>query len=84
MTAKRRKIDRSVTLLWRACLEGREPAESLSMEQRERLVVLLLDRGWPQALIAEHTQLSTYTTARICDRIRLRRLDATGERQRAG
>lgn len=74
----------SSKLLWRACLDGREPAESLSTEQRERLVVLLLDRGWSVELIAEHTFMSTYTTARICARIVLRRLDATAERQRAG
>lgn len=70
----------STILLWRACLDGREPAESLSTEQRERLVVLLLARGWSVALIAEHTQMSTYTTARICERIQLRKL----ERKRAG
>lgn len=70
----------SSKLLWRACLDGREPAESLSMEQRERLVALLLGRGWPLDVIAVHTFMTTYTTARICDRIRLRQL----ERQRAG
>lgn len=64
----------SPKLLWRACLDGREPAESLPMEMRERLVSLLLDRGWPLDVIAEHTFMTLYTTGRICERIRLRRL----------
>jgi hypothetical protein len=70
----------SPKLLWLACLDGREPAESLSAELRERLVALLLDRGWPVAVIAEHTFMTTYTTGRICDRIKLRQL----ERRRTG
>lgn len=87
MTTKRRVIDRSGILLWRACLDGREPAESLPMAKRELLVWILLGRGWSVVAIAEHTLMSTYTTARICRRLELRRLDEgrpEAERQRAG
>lgn len=65
----------SPKLLWRACLDGREPAESLPTADRERLVELLMDHGWPLEVIADHTFMTTYTTGRICDRIRLRRVD---------
>jgi hypothetical protein len=70
----------SPKLLWRACLDGREPAESLPSALRERLVSILLGRGWSVVDIAEHTFMTTYTTGRIRDRVRLRQL----ERKRAG
>jgi hypothetical protein len=71
----RLKPDVSSKLVWRACLDGREPAESLTPALRERLVAILLGRGWPVAAIAEHTFMSTYTADRICSRVRLRRSD---------
>jgi hypothetical protein len=53
------------SLLWRACLNGREPAESLSTAARARLVTVLAGKGWTDAEIASWTRQTTYTTARI-------------------
>jgi hypothetical protein len=58
--------------LYRRCLDGSEPAESLSMEWRERLLRILHNRGWTDCEIAVHTRMSTYTTARIRSRMRLK------------
>jgi hypothetical protein len=60
---------RSGQLLWRACLEGREPAESLDPRDREDLVVGLVGLGWTDLEIATLTRMSLYTTARIRHRL---------------
>ncbi|QWF81152.1 hypothetical protein [Amycolatopsis sp. CA-230715] len=51
--------------LYAACHAGTLPAEVLSTEDRARLVRALWRRGWADVEIAEHTLMSTYTTARI-------------------
>jgi hypothetical protein len=58
-------------LLWQLCLNGREPAESLPTNARERLVRLLHARGWSDVQIADWTRMSTYTTGRIRTRLEL-------------
>ena len=60
---------RSGRLLWEACCAGREPAEALDPRDREDLVAGLVEHGWTDVEIAVHTHMSTYTTARIRDRI---------------
>lgn len=60
---------RSGALLWRACLLGTEPAESLDTRDREDLVAELLSRGWSVRDIAALTRMSTYTTGRIVARV---------------
>jgi hypothetical protein len=60
---------RSGQLLWRACLEGREPAESLHWRDREDLVAGLVGNGWTDREIAALTRMSLYTTARIRHRL---------------
>lgn len=62
---------RSGPLLWRACLLGQEPAESLHPRDREDLVAALVARGWTTAEIATLTRMTTYTTARIRARLEL-------------
>lgn len=58
--------------MWTACVEGREPAESLPTKDREDLVYHLVhELGWTDVHIAEHTRMSTATTARIRERIGL-------------
>lgn len=56
-------------LQYRAALNGREPAEALTTRDRARLVAALTVRGWTVQRIAEHTRMTTYTTARIRDRL---------------
>lgn len=56
---------------YRACLGGSEPAEALSVKNRERLVGDLWERGLTDTEIAAHTRMTVYTTARIRDRIGL-------------
>ncbi len=63
---QRSKYDR-----WAACCQGRFPAEVLSTRDREDLIVDLHTLGWSDVEIAEHCMLSTYTTARIRDRLGL-------------
>lgn len=57
--------------LYRKCLDGHEPAESLPQLERQRLVLILHNRGWTDTEIATHTRMTTYTTARIRARMRL-------------
>jgi hypothetical protein len=59
------------SLTWRACLAGRLPAEVLPTVERERLVETLWARAWTDAEIASHTFMTTYTTARIRERLKL-------------
>jgi len=56
---------------WRACCAGELPAEALSTRDREDLLAELHGLGWTDREIAEHTRLSTYTTARLLDRLGL-------------
>lgn len=56
---------------WQQCCAGELPAEKLSTRDREDLITELYELGWPDSEIAEHTRLSTYTTARIRDRLGL-------------
>lgn len=58
--------------LYTACLEGRLPAEVLPTALRERLVRALHRRGWTDPEIATYTCMTTYTTARIRQRLALR------------
>lgn len=60
---------RSGRLLWEACCAGREPAEALDPRDREDLVAGLVESGWADVEIAVHTRMSTYTAARIRDRV---------------
>lgn len=79
MSARRRSIPAAVALaaarsdwrLWRACWEGREPAELLTTQDREDLVWQLHALGWSDGQIADHTWMTEYTTARIRERIGL-------------
>lgn len=57
--------------LYKACLEGRAPAETLPTAQRSLLVRVLHSRGFTDLEIAEHTRMSLYTTARIRQRCEL-------------
>lgn len=54
-----------------ACLSGQLPAESLPTTDRERLIQVLHGRGWTDVEIAVHTSMTTYTLARIRNRIGL-------------
>jgi len=62
---------RSDWRLWRACWEGREPADALPTQDREDLVWQLHQRGWSDEQIADHTRMTEYTTARIRARLGL-------------
>lgn len=64
-------VPRSRRALWLACWEGRLPAEVLHTRDREDLVWHLVDRGWTDREIAEHTCMTEYTTARIRTRLEL-------------
>jgi hypothetical protein len=52
-------------LQYRAAWDGGEPAEALTPDDRRRLVLDLHDVGWADEDIAQHTRMTTYTTARI-------------------
>ncbi|MEV6897489.1 hypothetical protein [Amycolatopsis sp. NPDC051372] len=54
-----------------ACWSGDLPAEQLEPVDRETLVYDLWSAGWTDVEIATHTRLTTYTTARIRDRLGL-------------
>lgn len=80
MTGRRRCLPAAIKLsrprssqwIWEACVEGREPAESLTTKDREDLVYHLVhDLKWTDLAIAEHTRMSTPTTARIRERLGL-------------
>ena len=55
--------------LYERALAGDEPAEALDTDLREQLVATLCARGWDVQRIAAHTRTTTYTTARIRDRL---------------
>lgn len=52
-------------------LAGRMAAEALEGTDRDRLLAALHARGWTDLHIAVHTLWSTYTVARIRDRMGL-------------
>lgn len=52
-------------------LAGRMAAERLDGTDRDRLLAVLLARGWTDIHIATHTLWTTYTVARIRERIGL-------------
>lgn len=64
-------VPRSHWRKWQRCWEGLEPAEALSTRDREDLVWQLHERGWTDVEIAEHTRMTTYTAARIRERLGL-------------
>lgn len=53
------------------CLAGKMPAEALDTADRERLVRKLWAAGMTDVEIATHTHLTTYTAARIRNRLGL-------------
>lgn len=57
--------------LYRLCLAGREPAESLPTAERSALVAELHGLRWTDQEIADHTRMTLYTTARIRARLGL-------------
>lgn len=80
MTGRRRALPAAIALgrprssqwIWEACVEGREPAESLPTNDREDLVYHLVhDLGWTDLQVAEHTRMTTSVTVRIRERIGL-------------
>lgn len=64
-----RPTSRSNRDRWEGCCRGTYPAEVLSTRDREDLITELHALGWTDVEIAEHCMLSTYTTARIRDRL---------------
>lgn len=62
---------RSGWRLWRRCWEGREPAESLTPQDREDMIFQLHRHGWSDLDIARLTRLSLYSTGRIRERLGL-------------
>ncbi|HLU98717.1 MAG TPA: hypothetical protein VKZ89_17925 [Thermobifida alba] len=62
---------RSGEVLWAAVCGGREPAEALHPQDREDLVAELVGLGWTDLEIAALTRMTTYTTARIRQRLEL-------------
>jgi hypothetical protein len=67
-----RHLRRSNSLLYRLALAGREPAEALTTEDREHLIRTLVEDGWTDLEIADHTRTRQFVVARIRDRIGLR------------
>lgn len=55
----------------RRCLRGELLAEELTTTARELVITALYRRGLPDVQIACRTGLSTYTAARIWERLRL-------------
>lgn len=64
-------VDRGVEMLARRCRQGLEPAEALPRFARDQLVHELWCQGWTDVEIATWTRMSTYTTARIRERLGL-------------
>jgi hypothetical protein len=62
---------RNVELLLRQCRLGKEPAEALPRFARDWLVHELWSCGWTDLDISTLTRMSTYTTARIRERLGL-------------
>lgn len=60
-----------ITIRYRKALDGREPAESLSTPERERLMRVLCALGWTDVHIAVHTLWTVYTVVRIRERLEI-------------
>lgn len=58
-------------LQYAAALRGREVADALTPSDRARLVAALHARGWTDVQIAQHTRMTTFTTAEIRGRLGL-------------
>lgn len=80
MTGRRRSLPSALALgrprasqwIWVACIEGREPAESLPTKDREDLIFYLVhDQKWTDLQVAVHTRMTTATTVRIRERLGL-------------
>lgn len=56
-------------MVYLACRRGIEPAESLTTDDRARLVAELHGLGWSDVQIADHCRMTTYTTGRIRGRL---------------
>lgn len=63
--------ERARRALLSACWAGGEPAEVLDTTDREDLVHELWRLNWTDVAIAQHTRMTTYTTARIRERLGL-------------
>lgn len=74
---------RSPWSLWLACCRGEKPAELLDPRDREDLLLQLHLRGWTDREIAVHCRMSTYTAARILDRLGLEPNTTTSESRRS-
>ena len=55
----------------RLALAGQIPADALTTEDRQRLVTAFHKHGWTDVEVASYTRMSTYTTARIRERLGL-------------
>lgn len=64
-------VPRSQRWLWIRCWQGLMPAEALPTKDREDLVWHLVQQGWTDEQVAEHTRMTTYTTALIRTRLGL-------------
>jgi hypothetical protein len=60
------------TVRYRKALDGIEPAETLTTAERERLIRVLMARGWTDFHIAMHTLWSVHTVIRIRERLGLK------------
>lgn len=56
---------------WCLALAGELPGEALRPKDSDRLLAELHGLGWTDAQIATHTSWSTYTVARMRDRLDL-------------
>lgn len=61
----------SYTRILTACWNGTLPAEILTPGDRDQLIYELWEAGWTDAEVATHTRSTTYTAARIRDRLGL-------------
>lgn len=73
------ELPRPPHLLYDRCLAGHEPAEVLSMGERELLVAELVTAGWTDQQVSDHTRMTLYTTARIRARLELSPNHGPGE-----
>lgn len=71
MAGGRRVVGDHVDRLFKQCRAGKEPAEILPSYARDWLVHELWTNGWTDVEIASWTRMSTYTTARIRERLGL-------------
>ncbi|RZQ59820.1 hypothetical protein [Amycolatopsis suaedae] len=58
-------------LLYDLARRGELPAEALDTKDRSRLFAELWERGWTDAEIGVHTKTTTFTVARVRERLGL-------------